>query len=334
MKIQCTYCENFIEETERTCPKCGGTNARFRLLPGTEPITLEELKKFCKDHNVTPGKTHFYVGENHSGPKAFGIYQEVDTGNFVVYKNKSDGSRAVRYSGPDEARAVHEIFQKMCEIAGVNWSAPKSNRRNSSTSAKQGKKSNSSKANEQPQKKGSKKSNSNNVKRNGAYKRAIDKINYLFGGFWEMFGNGISKIFEWLYRVAIIAFVIFWIIGAAKDIYTYLFGPKYEEGYYYYDDNYYYTNGPFWYIYDDSSDDWDRTDILDPFRESYDEYGTTWEVSTGTDWDTWHDSDDDDDSFWSSSSSWDDDDDWGSSWDDDWGSSSSWDSYDDWDSDW
>lgn len=45
-------------------------------------------------------------------PKAFGIYKDSD-GNFVVYKNKGDGTRAERYRGKDEAYAVNEIYQKL-----------------------------------------------------------------------------------------------------------------------------------------------------------------------------------------------------------------------------
>ena len=42
----------------------------------------------------------------------FGIYRDED-GEFVVYKNKSDGSRAVRYKGLDEAFAVNELYEKL-----------------------------------------------------------------------------------------------------------------------------------------------------------------------------------------------------------------------------
>lgn len=42
-------------------------------------------------------------------PKAFGIYKDSD-GNFVVYKNKGDGTRAEHYRGKGEAYAVNEIY--------------------------------------------------------------------------------------------------------------------------------------------------------------------------------------------------------------------------------
>ena len=54
----------------------------------------------------------FFIGVDYKKPKAFGIYQDGD-GNFVVYKNKADGSRAIRYKGTDEAYAVHELYLKM-----------------------------------------------------------------------------------------------------------------------------------------------------------------------------------------------------------------------------
>ena len=47
------------------------------------------------------------------GAAAFGIYQDGE--DFVVYKNKANGERAVRYRGPDEAHAVDELFTKLLE---------------------------------------------------------------------------------------------------------------------------------------------------------------------------------------------------------------------------
>ena len=45
--------------------------------------------------------TRFFIGKNTKEPKAFGIYEE--NGIFVVYKNKANGQRAIRYQGTDEA---------------------------------------------------------------------------------------------------------------------------------------------------------------------------------------------------------------------------------------
>lgn len=76
------------------------------------PKTIEELKAFSDEHNLPLKDMRFFLGEDFKEPKAFGIYKD-DDGNFVVYKNKADGSRAVRYQGKDEAYAVNEIYQKM-----------------------------------------------------------------------------------------------------------------------------------------------------------------------------------------------------------------------------
>lgn len=58
-------------------------------------------------------KMRFFINEDRREPRCFGIYQDEYTGHWVVYKNKADGSRAVRYSGPDEAYAAQEIWAKI-----------------------------------------------------------------------------------------------------------------------------------------------------------------------------------------------------------------------------
>lgn len=81
---------------------------------GKIPKTLEELKIFAYENHIPLEKLHMHLGEDYSGAKAFGIYQ--DGTDFVVYKNKADGSRAIRYRGADEAYAVREIYLKMREM--------------------------------------------------------------------------------------------------------------------------------------------------------------------------------------------------------------------------
>ena len=76
------------------------------------PQTIEELKAFCAEKGMPLEKMRFFIGENIQEPKAFGIYR-YENDRFVVYKNKADGSRAVRYSGPDEAYAVRELYLKL-----------------------------------------------------------------------------------------------------------------------------------------------------------------------------------------------------------------------------
>ena len=85
-----------------------GANGNYR----SQPRTIAELEQWYRDRNLPPYETtRFFIGINYTGKRAFGIYQEGDT--FVVYKNKDDGSRAIRYRGPDEAYAVNELFLKL-----------------------------------------------------------------------------------------------------------------------------------------------------------------------------------------------------------------------------
>ena len=112
MKIKCDYCGTFINDTDEKCPNCGAPNDHLARSAKGVPKTIEELKAFCEARNLPLDKMRFFIGENYQGARAFGIYKDED-GHFVVYKNKSDGSRAVRYQGYDEAYAVNEIYQKL-----------------------------------------------------------------------------------------------------------------------------------------------------------------------------------------------------------------------------
>ncbi len=112
MKTKCSFCGSFISDTDEICPNCGAVNENLMRSADGIPKTIEELKAFSDEHNLPLKDMRFFLGEDFKEPKAFGIYKD-DDGNFVVYKNKADGSRAVRYQGKDEAYAVNEIYQKM-----------------------------------------------------------------------------------------------------------------------------------------------------------------------------------------------------------------------------
>ena len=76
------------------------------------PRTIEELKAWYVSHHLPPEDvTRFFIGKDVREPRAFGIYRDGDC--FVVYKNKDDGSRAVRYHGPDEGYAVNELYLRL-----------------------------------------------------------------------------------------------------------------------------------------------------------------------------------------------------------------------------
>lgn len=113
MKVKCDYCDSYIDETDEVCPHCGAPNAHMTRSGNGEPKTIQELLAFAQAHNLPLEKMRFFIGQDYREPKAFGIYQDPADGNFVVYKNKGNGQRVVRYRGSDEAFAVNEIYQKM-----------------------------------------------------------------------------------------------------------------------------------------------------------------------------------------------------------------------------
>ena len=76
-----------------------------------KPETIEELRAYAESHNWPIEQMRLFIGINTNEAKAFGIYKE--GGLFTVYKNKADGTRAVRYCGADEKYAVNEIYVKM-----------------------------------------------------------------------------------------------------------------------------------------------------------------------------------------------------------------------------
>lgn len=80
-----------------------------------QPKTIEELKLWYDWHNLPPEEvTRFFIGKNITEPKAFGIYKN-ERGECVVYKNKANGERAIRYQGADEPFAVGELLQRLRE---------------------------------------------------------------------------------------------------------------------------------------------------------------------------------------------------------------------------
>ena len=139
MAYKCEYCGTEISNTDVKCPHCGAPNPSYSAEAALEarnaensaeqdnsapasngkkkvrvPATIEELQQFCSDKKLPLDKLRFFIGENYQGAKAYGIYRDAD-GQVVVYKNKADGTRAVRYQGTDEAYAVNELYQKLKE---------------------------------------------------------------------------------------------------------------------------------------------------------------------------------------------------------------------------
>ena len=113
----CEYCGMQIDAAASICPHCGAPHkpAPEQQKKKTVPQTIEELRSFAAAKKLPLEAMHVHIGEDYRAPKAFGIYRKPD-GSVVVYKNKADGSRAVRYEGTDEAYAVRELYDKMKEL--------------------------------------------------------------------------------------------------------------------------------------------------------------------------------------------------------------------------
>ncbi len=118
MQIKCDYCGALIDDSSKTCPKCGAPLSGVHRTAKEQPKTIEELKEWYVAHHLPPEEiTRFFIGKDIREPKAFGIYRD-NLGKYVVYKNKSTGERAVRYQGSDEQYAVNELYQRLkAEIA-------------------------------------------------------------------------------------------------------------------------------------------------------------------------------------------------------------------------
>ena len=122
---KCPYCGGTLRSNQRFCPSCGSENPHYTEDTAdiiVHPRTIDELKEYCAERDMPLLRMRFFIGEDTHEPKAFGIYKD-GTGKCIVYKNKADGSRAVRYAGPDEAHAVDEIWKKLldeCRSRGIN----------------------------------------------------------------------------------------------------------------------------------------------------------------------------------------------------------------------
>ena len=114
---KCEYCGGIILSSDKICPTCGAANLLYvEDAPSVvlTPHTIKELAEYCAERNMPLHRMRFFIGENYQKPKAFGIYQN-SAGEFVVYKNKADGSRSIRYIGRDEEYAVKELYLKLLD---------------------------------------------------------------------------------------------------------------------------------------------------------------------------------------------------------------------------
>ncbi len=303
MKIQCDFCGNTYEDTLKECPDCGAPN-QSHYDGDVRPRTIAELKSWYQARQLPPENvTRFFIGKDVREPKAFGIYQDAN-GDFIVYKNKADGTRAVRYQGDDEQYAVHELYQKLKDEI-VHQKSLNSNRGFDSDAAYR---------------------NSPEYRAEMAAYRA------------EMNKQSARSFRRTVIGALIVAIAIIFIMNRSYG--GFLTTYKYD-GYYTYDDDIYYKSNDYWYSYDKGYDSWYRTEEPSQFdKKNTDPYfmgknysdAKAWEYSDSQFSDVKQSTAFQDDNKASSSSdsyNWDNDSDY------DWDGGSDWDSDStDWDSDW
>lgn len=150
MRVKCSYCGDYIDDTELECPNCGAANDQLRRSADDIPQTMEELKIFATQKRLPLNQMRFFIDCDMREARAYGIYKD-EAGNFIVYKNKSNGERAIRYKGSDEAYAVNEIYQKLrMEMAEQKLHQAENLRRNYQSNGRNTYKSNSNNSGHEP----------------------------------------------------------------------------------------------------------------------------------------------------------------------------------------
>lgn len=80
--------------------------------------SMREFKAYCNSVNLPLNDMRFAIGEDKgTEPKWFYIYKDTNTGEYVVAKNKADGTKVERYRGYSEYTAVEILEAKMEEEA-------------------------------------------------------------------------------------------------------------------------------------------------------------------------------------------------------------------------
>lgn len=110
----CGFCGQSIPDGLEVCPNCGAPVSESEAgLPRREgPRSLDELKEYCREQRLSPEKLLFSIGRDSDEPRVNGIFQEPG-GDYVVFRNKSDGTRLERYRGTDEEEAVQTLYPRL-----------------------------------------------------------------------------------------------------------------------------------------------------------------------------------------------------------------------------
>ena len=319
-KVKCEFCGAYIDASDEKCPNCGAVNVNYRRFTDATPKTIEELKEWYMARKLPPERvTRFFIGKDVKEPKAFGIYK--DGRDIIVYKNKANGQRSVRYQGKDEAYGVNELYMKLkSEILNQKNHRITKKRRSSRFDFDI--------------------SSPSGIFMIIAGLIALSIIvSFLASWAVGLFGillTGLIVFFRKDVKKMIISIALLMTIFSVGGI-AYYAGVSHShrnDGYYTCDDTYYYVQGNDVYYYD--TDDWYYYDSYDDFTTYYPDYdyvGQDYNYNeTYSDFSDSYYYEDWDSSSSSSSSSYSND--WSSDSDYDWDYNSYWDSDSDWDSGW
>ena len=243
--------------------------------------SVSDIKYLAEKNNMPLEQMRFFPGTDYREPRAFGVYQDTETGEWVVYKNKDTGERVERYRGFDEEFAAQELWEKMeSEMnkridkyngAGSRSNAPATVRHNSPAKKKEDKISALSVAviigicvlaiiSHYKERKN----------RHNGYYRHNDSTYYFQGGDWYWFDD---DILDWLPYDGV----------EDEDIWfdNYYYGDSYDFGNYEYDfNNSDYYDADMYYSNDDDDDDWSWGSDNDWDWGGWDAGDTDW----GSDW--------------------------------------------------
>ena len=246
--------------------------------------TYEELKNVFEEFHIDSEQTRFFIGDDYTDPKAFVIYQD-DFGDYVVYKMKADGTRALRYKGPNEKIAVSEYYQKFLEEVRKRPAFARKLIRPQGT-------------------------RSYYVDRRGRKHSSLKMVL-------------IGILASFLVCTGLIFGVTAYQRRLHKNdgYYVTPSGTYYTQGHdvYYYDNDDWYYYGPYDTFYDNYYDDYTYYDDY-YYNDSYSDfsYSDYYDSGSSSDYDNDYDYDDDWDSGWDDDDSWDSWDSGGSDWDSDW----------------
>lgn len=110
----CKNCGQTFGNSEKQCPYCDYVVKTRKVVDRKMPSTIKELEEWYYIKDLPPCRvTRFYIGKNLKRKRVFGIYKGENTGNYIVYKNKDNGERSVRYEGPSEKVAVREFYLRL-----------------------------------------------------------------------------------------------------------------------------------------------------------------------------------------------------------------------------